>query len=132
MENIQLSRQVFNRAKFNETVNTEFTQLVSPPDPSFFDVSLATLEDFWKLYVKFFYDIPKEGDTNSHAYLARTSGEYANYELIQEEIQALLDEIGEIRIENVELKTENIALETDLQTANVQLESRSLIQASTS
>jgi len=44
----------------------------------------------------------------------------------------LLDEIGEIRIENVELKTENIALETDLQTANVQLESRSLIQASTS
>mgnify|MGYP000066246955 FL=1 len=129
-----LTKQVFDKNKFRETIDITFTQLgvQTPIDPSFFDVSLATLEDFWKLYVKFFYDIPKEGDTNSHAYLARTSGEYANYELIQEEIQALLDEIGEIRIENVELKTENIALETDLQTANVQLESRSLIQASTS
>lgn len=128
-----LTKQVFDKNKFRETIDITFTQLgvQTPIDPSFFDVSLATLEDFWKLYVKFFYDIPKEGDTNSHAYLARTSGEYANYELIQEEIQALLDEIGEIRIENVELKTENIALETDLQTANVQLESRTLVQAST-
>ena len=58
MENIQLSRQVFNKAKFNETVNTEFTQLVTPPDPSFFDVNLATEEDFWILYNKYFYEIP--------------------------------------------------------------------------
>lgn len=129
-----LTKQVFDKNKFRETIDITFTQLgvQTPIDPSFFDFNLATLEDFWKLYVKFFYDIPKEGDTNSHAYLAQTSGEYANYELIQEEIQALLDEIGEIRIENVELKTENIALETDLQTANVQLESKALILASTS
>jgi hypothetical protein len=30
MENVQLSRQVFDKVKFNETINTEFTQLVHP------------------------------------------------------------------------------------------------------
>ena len=69
---------------------------------------MATLEDFWILYDQFFYDIPKNGDTNSHTYLARTSGEYANYEFMQEQIQELLDEIAEIRIENVGLRIENI------------------------
>ena len=106
MENIQLSRQVFNKAKFNETVNTEFTQLVTPPDPSFFDVNLATEEDFWILYDKFFYLIPKEGEVNSHLYLVETSGEYIDYQANNEEIQALLEEIAELREENLEVRQE--------------------------
>ena len=105
-----LTKQVFDKNKFKETVDVTFSQLgvENQVDPSFFDVSLATLEDFWILYDQFFYDIPKEGDTNSHAYLARTSGEYANYEFIQEQIQELLDEIAEIRMENVDLRIENV------------------------
>ena len=106
MENIQLSRQVFNKTKFNETVNTEFTQLVTPPDPSFFDVNLATEEDFWILYDKFFYLIPKEGEVNSHLYLVETSGEYIDYQANNEEIQALLEEIAELREENLEVRQE--------------------------
>jgi len=106
MENIQLSRQVFDKAKFNETVNTEFTQLVTPPDPSFFDVNLATEEDFWILYDKFFYLIPKEGEVNSHLYLVETSGEYIDYQANNEEIQALLEEIAELREENLEVRQE--------------------------
>ena len=54
MENVNLKRVVFNRKEFNETVDTEFTQLVTEPDPSFFDVNLATQSDFWILYDKFF------------------------------------------------------------------------------
>ena len=99
-------RQVLNKAKFNETVNTEFTQLVSPPDPSFFDVNLATEEDFWILYDKFFYLIPKEGEVNSHLYLVETSGEYIDYQANNEEIQALLEEIAELREENLEVRQE--------------------------
>ena len=107
-----LTKQVFDKNKFKETIDVTFTQLgiQNQPDPSFFDVSLATLEDFWILYDQFFFDIPKDGDTNSHAYLARTSGDYANFEFIQEQIQELLDEIAEIRTENVDLRIENINL----------------------
>ena len=34
-KNINLKRQVFDKAKFNETVNTNFTQLKSELDPQF-------------------------------------------------------------------------------------------------
>ncbi len=107
-----LTKQVFEKSSFDETLDITFSQLGPENilDPNFFDVSLATLEDFWTLYEQFFYDIPKTGDVNSHAYLAQTSGEYANFEFIQEQIQALLDEIAEIREENVELRLENVNL----------------------
>ncbi len=105
-KNINLKRQVFDKAKFNETVNTNFTQLKSELDPQFFDLSLATLDDFWSLYEKFFYDIPKDGDINSHLYLVKTSGEYINYTPQKEEIEALLEEIAELRTENLEVRQE--------------------------
>ena len=132
-----LTKEIFDKASFNETLDTTFSQLglENQLDPSFFDVSLATLEDFWTLYDKFFYDIPKTGP-NSHETLAQTSGEYANYEFIQEQIQALLDEIAEVREENVELRIENVNLtvsgsiaEGEAVTLQAQIDSRA--QAST-
>ena len=104
MGNVNLKRLVFTKKEFNDTVDTEFSQLLSPPDPSFFDVNLATQEDFWILYDKFFYLIPKEGEINSHLYLVETSGEYIDYRQNQEEIDALLEEIAELREENLEVR----------------------------
>ena len=109
MENIKLSRQVFNKDKFNETVDTEFSQLVDNTPPPVFDVDLATIEDFFTLYDKFFFEIPKEGDVNSHRFIFKESGDYINAELINEEIQALLQEIVDLRQENLELRQEQIA-----------------------
>jgi len=103
MENITLKAQRFNKEKFNETVDREFTQLISIADPSFFDRDLAVLDDFWYLYDKFFYIIPKLGEIESHQYLAKTSGEYSDFANINTEIQALLDEIAELRKENLQL-----------------------------
>ena len=106
--NVKLNRQVFDKEKFEETVNTEFSQLKSVPDPSFFDIDLATLEDFWTLYERFFFEIPQLGDINSHEYLARESGNFADIDSSNEEIQALLDEIASLREENLELRKESI------------------------
>jgi hypothetical protein len=81
MEKINLNRQVFNKAKFNETIDTSFSQLgVQEEDPSFFDINLATQADFFTLYDKFFYDIPKEGEINSHTYLITESTEYVGFQ----------------------------------------------------
>lgn len=106
--NVKLKRQVFDKEKFEETVNTEFSQLKSVPDPSFFDIDLATLDDFWTLYERFFFEIPQLGDINSHEYLARESGNFADIDSSNEEIQALLDEIASLREENLELRKESI------------------------
>ena len=86
-------------------------------DPSLFDINLATQQDFWLLYEKFFYEIPKEGEINSHEYLAKTSGEYINFAPQQEEIEALLNEIAELRTENLEVRQEIAQVIADFQQA---------------
>ena len=37
-----LNRQVFDKEAFKNTVNTEFTELISSQDTSFFSLDLAT------------------------------------------------------------------------------------------
>ena len=111
MAKITLKAQRFNKDKFNKTVDTEFTQLNNVLDPSFFDRDLADIGDFWYLYDKFFYIIPKLGEIESHEYLAKTSGEYAEFASISDEIQALLDEIAGLRRENLDLIQEATNLE---------------------
>jgi hypothetical protein len=104
--NIILYRQVFDKAKFNETVDTEFNQLLDKSDLQFFDLNLATVEDFFNLYNKLFYEIPKQGDVNSHQFLAAESAEYVDFLANNAEVQALLDEIAELREENLGLRQE--------------------------
>jgi hypothetical protein len=117
--NVNLNRQVFDKKKFDETVDTSFTQLVSQPDPTFFDLNLATVEDFFTLYNKFFFLIPKEGEVNSHTYLIKESSDYVGFQANNEDIQALLDEIASLRQENLETRQELIDVIN--QTATLQL-----------
>jgi hypothetical protein len=106
--NVNLNRQVFDKTKFNETVDTSFTQLVTSQDPTFFDLNLATVEDFFTLYEKFFFEIPKEGEINSHTYLIKESSDYVGFQANSEDIQALLDEIAQLRQENLLIRQEQI------------------------
>ncbi len=117
--NVNLNRQVFDKKKFDETVDTSFTQLVSQPDPTFFNLDLATIEDFFTLYNKFFFEIPKEGEVNSHTYLIKESSDYVGFQANSEDIQALLDEIASLRQEN--LATRQELLDVINQTATQQL-----------
>ena len=103
-QNITLIRQAFDKVKFNQTVDTSFTQLgVVEPDLSFFDPNLATVEDFFSIYSNLFFLIPKFGVDNSHEYLIKTSSERIDYLPNQAEIEALLDEITELREQNLQL-----------------------------
>ena len=114
MENVNLNRQVFNKQKFNDTVDTTFSELgVQEQDLNFFDLNLATVDDFFILYNKLFFEIPKEGAINSHTFLVKESGDYVGSQQVNEEIQALLQEISDIREENLELRKDNIKLITD-------------------
>jgi hypothetical protein len=58
-----------------------------------------------------FYNIPAQGDVNSHAYLAQTSGDYANLNQNDDSTQALLDEITELRKQNLELNQQIINMQ---------------------
>lgn len=110
-----LNRQVFDKTSFLDTIDTSFSELgVEEVDLSFFDVNLATIDNFFELYGKFFFEIPKLGASNSHEYLIIESTNYVGFNQNQEEIQALLDEIVELREENLLLINDNSKLQIDL------------------
>ena len=62
-ENLLLNRDVFNKTAFNNTVNTNFTELDQlPPDLSFFDPNLATVNDFFNIYQNLIFSNTKIWD----------------------------------------------------------------------
>ena len=111
-EQVNLTREAFVRTEFDDTINTNFTQLglsaQDETDNSFFDPSLATVGDFFTIYNNLFYQIPK-GTTpdgpqvNTHQFLIERSTEYTKFIAQQEEIIALTEEITDLRAQNLEL-----------------------------
>lgn len=128
MGNIKLNRTVFDKRKFNQSVDTEFSQLVPKEEDKFFDTNLATIDDFFTIYTNLFFEIPKEGDINSHEFLIKESSEYINFEQINEDIQVLLEEITSLRTELLEKDRENLDLNQRLAQAEANI---SAIQAAT-
>ena len=114
MAKIKLNRTVFDKAKFEQSVDTSFSQLVVKPEQKYFDLSLATVGDFFKLYENLFYEIPKDGSTDSHEYLVKESGEYIEYSVVNEDIQLLLDEISSLREENLVSTQTIITLQNEI------------------
>ena len=108
-QRVDLQKQVFAKNQYDNTINTEFTEFGVVTAQQDLEQE-TTVEDFFTLYDQLFYDIPAEGDINSHEYLIRTSGEYTNFEANQEEIDALREEISTLRQENLELEQENANL----------------------
>lgn len=94
MANYSLNKTVYNRREYVNVIDTSFTQLQPPPPPV---EDTITVEEFFSYYNKIFYDIPAEGNINSHAYLVKTSGEYINTAAPNDEVQLLLDEITSLR-----------------------------------
>ena len=118
MAKVNLNRTVFNKRKFNQSVDTEFSQLVPKKEA---EVPAPTVEDFFNLYTDLFYEIPKEGETNSHAYLIKESSEYINFNKINEDIQVLLEEITALRTELLEKDQENLDLQTKVAQAEANI-----------
>lgn len=97
MANYQLNKTQYPRSIYENVIDTSFTQN-TPPLPL---EDTITVEQFFSLYNSLFYDIPVEGDINSHTYLIKTSGEYIGFSQSSEEIQILLDEITSLQQENL-------------------------------
>lgn len=106
--NIQVLKTVFNTDKFNKVVDTSFktfTQPVPEEDPD-------TPEELFRLYEKLYFSIDITGETDSHEYLIKKSSELVNFDKTTEDIQPLLDEIAQLRGQNLALNQQLIDLET--------------------
>jgi len=103
-QQIKLTKQVYDKNQYQKVIDTSFTQLVQP-EVAFTGSVLPTVNQFFDYYNQLFFDIPKFGEINSHEYLIKTSQEYiGTTNVINDEIQALINEITELRQENLDLQ----------------------------
>jgi len=103
-EQIKLTKQVYDKNQYQKVIDTSFTQLVQPATDST-GSALPTVNQFFDYYNQLFFDIPKFGEINSHEYLIKTSTEYIGASsVISDEIQALINEVTELRQENLDLQ----------------------------
>jgi len=102
-QQIKLTKQVYDKNQYQKVIDTSFTQLVQPTVST--GSALPTVDQFFDFYNQLFFDIPKFGEINSHEYLIKTSQEYIGASnVINDEIQALIDEVTELRQENLDLQ----------------------------
>ena len=101
MSQIPIQKTVFDKDAYTRVINTRFSQLLSAEEetPSF------TIDDFFELYDQVFYQIPREGDTNSHQYILQREADYLGISISQDDVQALLDEITSLRQQVLDAQT---------------------------
>jgi hypothetical protein len=102
MSKIDLGNIKYQKDTFKKIINTEFNELILPVTSS--STTEITQEEFFDYYQKLFYDIPIEGELNSHKFLIKQSTEYVGVEQNNDEIDLLLDEINQLRTELLEAR----------------------------
>jgi tRNA G46 methylase TrmB len=100
-EQVQLNKTVYGKITYPNVINTQFTQLVgaNPAD----EAAPITIEEFFQAYNDLFFEIPIDGEFNSHLELVKRSTEYIGVTQTPDEIDALLTEINQLRLENLRL-----------------------------
>jgi hypothetical protein len=95
MSQIPIQKTVFNKDTYSRVVDTQFSQLINQGAEE--ETLSFTVDDFFQLYDEVFYQIPKEGDTNSHQYILQREADYLGISISQDDVQALLNEITSLR-----------------------------------
>lgn len=108
-QKLTLNKTVYSKEQYENTVNTQFST-PSTDQTQQTVTQLPTVEEFFNYYTQLFYDIPKLGPTNSHQYLITESSDYANVEQTNEDLTALLEEIDELREQNLQLQQQVLQL----------------------
>lgn len=101
---VNLQKQVFNKNQYEKVIDTSFTQLVQPQVETGVVTPTISVSEFFNNYESLFFTIPKFGPTNSHEYLIKTSQTYAGDFNNDDTIQALIEEITQLRQENLDLQ----------------------------
>ena len=106
----QIRKTVLDRQSGERVIQRQFTSFVQPVE----DVQ-GSIEDFFSEYERLFFDIPVEGESQSHQALAKRSGEYSSFEQSTEEVNSLLEEIEALRQQNLDLEQTIIDLQIQLE-----------------
>ena len=105
---IQIIKTVHNKTEFSRVIDKGFKTYTQPV----LEEDTDTPEELFRLYEKLYYVIDIEGEEHSHEYLIKKSSELISYERDTEDIQPLLDEIAQLRIQLLQANQQILDLET--------------------
>ena len=105
---IKIQKSVLKKDEFDKVVDTSFSTFVDPQA----EINTDTVEELFRLYNKLYYEIPIEGNTNSHTYLVKESSKLVDIEKDLTDVQPLLDEITELRERLLVINQEKIEIQT--------------------
>lgn len=101
MSQIPVQKTVFSKDSYSRVIDTQFSQLITQED----ETLSFSVDDFFELYDQLFYQIPRDGETNSHQYILQREADYLGISISQEDVQALLDEITSLRQQVLDTQT---------------------------
>lgn len=102
-EKVTFIKEVRGTNTYKKAIDTSFTELVPPAETV--SAPVVTVADFFLYYDQLFFDIPVTGATNSHTYLVQKSQQYIGAPVIDQEKQALIEEINTLREQLVQLSS---------------------------
>jgi hypothetical protein len=105
MSQIPIQKIVFSKDSFNKVINTQFSQLINQQTEEEETSLNFSIDDFFELYEQVFYQIPRDGDINSHQYILQREADYLGIIVNQDDIQALLNEITSLRQQVLDAQT---------------------------
>jgi HAMP domain-containing protein len=111
-EDINFNKIVYDKNQYEKLVNTKFNQIGVPLSPQEQSLEEPTVDEFFQMYNDLFYQIPQKGETNSHLFLIQQSSEYINFNANQAEIEALQNEIGQLRQQLLEEQKRSLEIQT--------------------
>tara|TARA_B100000900_G_C20580696_1_gene717406 strand:- start:171 stop:596 length:426 start_codon:yes stop_codon:yes gene_type:complete len=112
-KNVEFNKQVFNKAQYERIIDTSFKQLGVKTIQEQLE-QVPTVEEFFQLYDELFYSINELGPINSHEYLIKKSSEYIGFEEQNEIIEALQNEIAQLRTELLNIQKTSIENQTNI------------------
>ncbi len=102
-----IQRTVLGKQNYPKVIDTTFRELV----PITVDnEQFQTVKYFFQLYDDLFYEIPPVGEVNSHEYIVKRSGDYVGLESRSSEVDALIEEINDLRRQLLEANQNIIEL----------------------
>lgn len=95
-QKFDLVKEVYGRNTYTKVVDTEFSELYVPQTAATASTSI-TVEQFFDYYNELFFQIPANGEVNSHQYLVARSTEYLGGAVLTDNERAYIEEINSLR-----------------------------------
>lgn len=107
IQNTPIQRTVFGKQTYPKVIDITFRELLPITTNN---EQFQTVDYFFQLYDDLFYEIPSIGEINSHEYLIKKSSEFVGIESRSSDVDALIEEINDLRRQLLEANQSIIEL----------------------